>query len=81
MTNYYSNKRQSNNSTGGGIGFLGLLAILFIGLKLTGFINWSWWWVTAPLWGCLALAIIIVTIFFVVTAISVICKEKRVKRK
>ncbi len=27
-----------------------LLLVLFIGLKLTGFISWSWWWVTAPIW-------------------------------
>jgi len=33
-----------------GIGFFGLLAVLFIGLKLTGFITWSWWWVLGPLW-------------------------------
>lgn len=33
-----------------GIGFLGLLTILFIGLKLTGHIDWSWLWVLAPLW-------------------------------
>jgi hypothetical protein len=33
-----------------GIGFVGLLTILFIGLKLTGFIDWSWWWVISPLW-------------------------------
>ena len=33
----------------GGI-FLPLLAILFIGLKLSGHIAWSWWWVLAPLW-------------------------------
>ena len=39
----------SNNS--GGIGFFSLLGILFITLKLTGIIAWSWWWVTAPLWG------------------------------
>ena len=37
-----------------GIGFFGLLAILFIGLKLGGIIKWSWWWVTIPLWGGLA---------------------------
>lgn len=30
--------------------FLGLLTILFITLKLTGHIVWSWWWVLAPLW-------------------------------
>ena len=34
----------------GGIGFAGMLAILFIGLKLTNFIDWSWWWVLSPLW-------------------------------
>jgi fatty acid desaturase len=33
-----------------GIGFFGLLAIVFITLKLTGYIAWSWWWVLAPLW-------------------------------
>jgi hypothetical protein len=33
-----------------GIGFLGLLAIVFITLKLTGYIAWSWWFVLAPLW-------------------------------
>jgi hypothetical protein len=32
------------------IGFPGLLTLIFITLKLTGYIAWSWWWVTAPLW-------------------------------
>lgn len=36
---------------------LGLLGILFVGLKLTGYINWSWWWVTAPFWGGLAIVV------------------------
>ena len=35
----------------GGIGFFGLLTILFIGLKLTNVVAWSWWWVLSPLWG------------------------------
>lgn len=30
--------------------FLGALTLLFIGLKLTGYIMWSWWWVLSPLW-------------------------------
>ena len=34
-----------------GAGFTGALFLLFVGLKLTGHIGWSWWWVTAPLWG------------------------------
>jgi hypothetical protein len=40
----------SNNKNSGGIGFTGLLTVLFIGLKLTNNINWSWWWVLSPLW-------------------------------
>lgn len=45
-----------NRSSGGGdLGVLGLLGVLFVGLKLTGFIHWSWWWVTAPFWGGFAL--------------------------
>lgn len=40
----------SSNNTSGGIGFCGLLTVLFIGLKLGHVINWSWWWVLCPLW-------------------------------
>lgn len=39
-----------NNSTSGGIGFAGALTIVFIALKLTHHIDWSWWWVLSPLW-------------------------------
>ena len=49
----------------GGIGFLGLLTILFIGLKLTGHITWSWWWVLAPIWGVFAL--VLVAVLFLAT--------------
>lgn len=41
----------SNSSTSsGGIGVVGLLGVAFVVLKLTGYIDWSWWWVTAPFW-------------------------------
>lgn len=36
------------NTGSGGIGFFGLLQLMLIGLKLTGYIDWSWWWVLAP---------------------------------
>lgn len=39
----------NNNNTTGGIGFLGALTLLFIGLKLTGYIDWSWWLITLPM--------------------------------
>lgn len=40
-----------------GPGLGGLLFLTFLILKLTGYINWSWWWVTAPLWGGFALVL------------------------
>lgn len=46
------------------IGFLGMLALIFITLKLTGYIVWSWVWVLAPLWGGFILGLVIM--FFVV---------------
>jgi hypothetical protein len=41
---------QSSSSSSSGIGFIGMLTILFIALKLTGYITWSWLWVLSPIW-------------------------------
>lgn len=38
------------HTSGGGVSFAGLLTVLFVGLKLTDNIDWSWWWVLSPLW-------------------------------
>jgi hypothetical protein len=51
---------------GGGVGFFGLLAVLFIGLKLTGYLEWSWLWVLAPLWLPFAVILIVATIALLV---------------
>lgn len=48
------------NQTSGGIGFTGLLTIVFIVLKLLKIINWSWLWVLSPIWISIALVIILV---------------------
>ena len=45
-----------------GVSFYGLLTILFIGLKLTGHISWSWVWVLAPLWISLAIGLTLAVI-------------------
>jgi len=47
------------SSSGSGIGFCGLLTIVFIILKLLGKIDWSWLWVLAPLWISTAIGIFI----------------------
>lgn len=53
-------------SSGSGIGFSGLLTILFIALKLIGVITWSWIWVIAPIWipCCLGLFIVVLDMCF-----------------
>lgn len=56
-----------------GIGFFGLLAIVFITLKLTGYIAWSWWWVLAPLWIPFAL---VITIFLTIFIFAFIFAKK-----
>ena len=52
MTFTHTKTPMSNNSSSSssGIGFSGLLTVLFVGLKLTGHITWPWLWVLSPLW-------------------------------
>jgi len=56
----------SSSSSSSGIGFFGLLGVVFIALKLLGVIGWSWWWVTAPLWGGLAIGLVFAVVVAVV---------------
>jgi hypothetical protein len=59
----------SSSSRSGGIGFAGLLTILFIGLKLGHVITWPWIWVLSPLWISVALFFVIVVAAVVIGAI------------
>lgn len=49
---------------------LGWLFLLFLALKLTGYIDWSWWWVTAPLWIPIAIALGIFAIAGMILAVA-----------
>ena len=60
------------NVFGGGISFLGLLLLLFIGLKLGGVITWSWWWVVAPLWIPFAITVLVPLIVLFITVVFVV---------
>lgn len=53
------------SSSSSGIGFIGLLTVLFIGLKLTGHIGWPWIWVLSPIWISLVLGISIAFVVIV----------------
>jgi len=59
----------NSNSSSSGIGVFGLLGVVFVTLKLTGVIGWSWWWVTVPFWGGLAL---VVAVFLLILLVSVV---------
>ncbi len=61
---------KNDNTKSNGAGFFILLFLIFMTLKLAEVgqvASWSWWWVTAPLWGPLAFLTILV-IFFVLVA-------------
>jgi hypothetical protein len=49
-----------------------ILFVVFLTLKLSNVINWSWWWVTSPLWIPFVLMIIVILIVVVIGLISVI---------
>lgn len=53
----------------GGISIAGLLGVLFVGLKLTGFIGWPWWLVTVPFWVGFAFVMVILRGAFVITLV------------
>ena len=42
-----------------------LLTVLFVGLKLTNHIDWSWWWVLSPLWIGLAIGVVVLIIVLI----------------
>lgn len=50
--------------------FLTLLTILFIGLKLTGFISWSWFWVLSPFIIPACIALLVIVLMFVAHSCS-----------
>jgi hypothetical protein len=59
-----------NTSSASGVGLFGLMFLVFMTLKLTGHITWSWWWVTAPLWGGVILWIFVILIIMGILLIS-----------
>lgn len=52
----------ASSSSSSGISLLGVVFVVFLVLKLIGIITWSWWWITAPLWGPVALAAIFILV-------------------
>ena len=68
-----------NSKNTGGVGFLGLLTLLFIGLKLTGYIAWSWIWVLAPIWIPISIALLILSVVVLLVALGKLDIDKTIK--
>lgn len=68
-----------------GISLSGLTFIVFLVLKLCGVIDWSWWWVTAPLWGPFALLIagliVYCLVLMLIATIRICIHKKKEKRR
>lgn len=60
----------SSSSSSGGIGFSGLLTVVFIALKLTGNIAWPWVWVLSPLWISFLIGVVFLAIAFLIAYLA-----------
>jgi hypothetical protein len=70
----------TKNSSGGGIGLCGMLAVLFIGLKLgeVGVVaTWSWWAVLAPLWVPFLILVVLLLLCAIAIGLIKICEPKK----
>ena len=71
-------ENNKNTVLGGGLTFLQALFLIFLVLKLTGktvVATWSWWWVTAPLWGGFAIVLVILLIGLLFIGLSTLLKK------
>jgi len=72
MLKILNNQKGEVRIGGSGIGFTGLLTVLFVGLKLGGVIDWAWLWVLSPLWisvGITVLILLVMLVLFVIAAV------------
>ena len=60
----------SKSITIGGTGFFNLLFLTFLVLKLTKVIDWSWWWITAPLWGPFGVCVVLFILGAILVALA-----------
>ena len=67
-----SNAQQVTTNSGFGLGTV--LFIVFLILKLTHTIDWSWWWVTSPLWITAGFVIIVLLIIMVIAICAAMLK-------
>lgn len=72
---------RNSGAAGGGITLSGLTFIVFLVLKLCNVIDWSWWWVTAPLWIPFAIGVAILLIIVIIALIGTLIDNIKHKRR
>jgi hypothetical protein len=60
----------ASNQSSGGLGLGGVVFVVFLVLKLLDKIDWSWWWVTSPLWIPFALIFVTLIVGFILKGIA-----------
>jgi hypothetical protein len=70
QTRFSNTSNTMSSSSSSGISFPGALTVLFVGLKLTNVITWSWWWVLSPIWISLSLAVLVIVIAVIIAIIA-----------
>ncbi|MBB0995722.1 hypothetical protein G6024_01115 [Dietzia maris] len=65
----------NNNSNSGGVGLLTVLTIVFVTLKLVGVIDWSWWWVLAPVWAPTLAVLVLFAVFLTAGTVAGVGRE------
>lgn len=59
------------------IGFVGLLTLIFITLKLTGYIDWSWWLVLLPSIISIGLLVILLVLYFILDRVDPLWRYRK----
>lgn len=70
------NNKHTSSTSSSGMGFLSVLGLIFIVLKLLHVIDWPWVWVLAPIWGGFLLGIVILAVYLIIY----IAIKKKAKR-
>jgi hypothetical protein len=79
------NNKNVNSAAGGGISLSSLTFLVFLVLKLCNVIDWSWWWVTAPLWipfaAVMVIFVVIVLFAIILNGITALVDNRKNRRR
>lgn len=63
-----------------GLSFTTILFLIFMTLKLMNYIDWSWWWVSAPLWIPAAILLLILILTASIVSAGILLKKRKPKK-